>query len=95
MNKKEEEFLNALAQYVLYWSRLSEDRLEPSDFENSIEARLNGLVHSILVLLRGDSATNDFKIYDLKLGRTSIGGNEYLPSRYFEVFKKFKNDIEK
>lgn len=94
MNKKEEEFLNALAQYVLYWSKLPDDKLPISSFETLLESRLNGLVHSILVLLRGDSATNDFKIYDLKLGRTSIGGNEYLPSRYFEVFTKFKNDIE-
>ena len=90
MKKTEKEFLSALAGYSMYWANIPVERLEPASFETIEEARTNGLIHSILVLLRGDSGANDFKPYRIQRGKSIIGEDEYLPSRYFETFKKVK-----
>ena len=91
-NNSEQEFLQALAHYSIYWANLPSERLYTVGKETESEARTNGLIHSILCLLNGDSSANDFKEYTLKLGRTKIGADIYLPTEYFKVFRKIKGD---
>ena len=94
MNKKTKIFLKSLAQISHYWAKETIERIEPADYETENEARINGAIHSILVMFEGDSGANDFKSYDIKDGKTIIGENECLPSRYFEVFKNYKSIIK-
>ena len=95
MRKDEKEFLEQLAEYSSYWANLPEDKLYSLPTENKQETRINGFIHSWLVLLRGDSGANDFTPYRLYRynSQKEIGENEYLPSRYFQIWEKM-NKVE-
>lgn len=83
-------FLKALSTIASYWAniKISPENLTPT--ENEIEYRINGVIHSILVLIKGNSAANDFHQYQLFYGGKEIGEDSYLPSQYFKVWGQRK-----
>lgn len=94
MNKNTKVFLDSLVQISEYWANLGEERIEPSKYENEIEYRINGAIHSILAMVEGESAINNFTPYNISTSRSVIGENIYLPRAYFERWEKAKK-VEK
>ena len=92
MKKVEEDFLEYLVRKCLYWANMPLDTLEPDEDETEAEARINGFIHSLLVLLNGDSGFNGFVPYELKIDGNILGENTYLPREYFNVFSKIKEE---
>ena len=87
--KNSDKFLNELSQIVRYWVNIAN---VPSDLkENGTEKEYiaNGIIHSILVLLYGNSSINDFTPYHLYRGKSKVDIlDEYLASKYFKIYNK-------
>lgn len=93
MIKQEREFLEELKSLCKYWANLPTERImEDIKDETENECRINGFIHSLLVMLRGESSVSDFKYYRLYKGqgKKEIGLNSYLPSLYFDIWREDK-----
>lgn len=91
MTKQEREFLEELKVLCEYWANLPTDRvMEGSKHETENECRINGFIHSLLVMLRGESGVSDFKYYRLYKGqgKKELGLDTYLPSAYYDIWRK-------
>jgi len=89
MTKQEREFLEELKELCKYWANLPTERIMKKLDETENEYRINGFIHSLLVMLRGESSVSDFRYYRLYKGqgKKEIGLNSYLPSAYFDIWR--------
>lgn len=95
MRKDEKEFLTCLVDLCKYWANIPIDKERPT--ESEIEYRINGFIHSMLVMFIGCSSVNNFKYYRLYKGRSQkeLGLEEYFPSRYFDIWKEIREKENK
>ena len=70
--KSSDKFLNELAQIVRYWVNITNVPSELKENETEKEYIANGIIHSILVLLYGNSSINDFTPYHLYRGKSKV-----------------------
>lgn len=86
-NEELKIFLKCLHGYVDYWAeeKLNDKLLKclKERGESETHYRLDGLVHSILALIDGVSAANDFHAYDIFYGDEIIN-NCYMHDLYYE-----------
>lgn len=94
MNKQEKEFLKELKELCKYWANIPKERIGELTDETENEYRINGFIHSLLVMFRGESSLSDFKYYRLYKGKgkKEIGLDNYLPSLYYDIWREDKRD---
>ena len=87
--KNSDKFLNELSQIVRYWVNIANVPSDLKENETKKEYIANGIIHSILVLLYGNSSINDFTPYHLYRGKSKVDIlDEYLASKYFKIYNK-------
>lgn len=91
--KNSDKFLNELAQIVRYWVNITNIPSKLKENETEKEYIANGIIHSILVLLYGNSSISDFTPYHLYRGKSKVDIlDEYLASKYYKIYNKGKDN---
>lgn len=88
LSKTQKEFLQGLVDAKDYWLHLDDECVEKSckfcNVKSPTEYRMNGMLHSILTMLDGDSSLNNFKHCDIVVRGKSINKDIELHDKIFE-----------